>query len=204
MSSSAKSTTRKKKKRATTFLHASLIVLNATVLAVWSTDFPAIAQSGAAAVTRDSLTTLPLSNEVPSVGDVAEAADETLVRPEAVPAEPPAELVTSQTPLKTFKASAYCLKGHTASGIAVRRGMIAADPRVLPLGSVVRIHAGKYSGIYTVLDTGSAIRGRRVDIYFPSQAEAIRFGVREIKLEVLRNGWDPDRSLAETKPSTNK
>ena len=89
-------------------------------------------------------------------------------------------------------ASAYCLKGQTASGIGVRRGMIAADPRILPLGSIVRLQAGQYSGIYTVMDTGTGIRGRRIDIYFPSRTEAMRFGLRDVKIEILRNGWDPD------------
>jgi 3D (Asp-Asp-Asp) domain-containing protein len=194
MSSSAKSTTRKNK-RATTYFHASLLVLTATVLAVWSTDLPAIAQSGAAAVSRDSLTSIPLSTEVVET-DASGLANEASASAELVPAEP---TPTSQTILKTFKASAYCLKGHTASGIAVRRGMIAADPRVLPLGSIVRLHAGKYSGIYTVMDTGGAIRGHRIDIFLPSYPEAKNFGVRQVKIEVLRTGWDPDRNTAEAK-----
>src|SRR6267143_3719180 len=41
-----------------------------------------------------------------------------------------------------FHATAYCLKGRTASGVDTRPGMIAADPRVLPLGTVVHIRAG--------------------------------------------------------------
>jgi 3D (Asp-Asp-Asp) domain-containing protein len=196
MSSSAKSTSRKKK-RATTYFHACLLVGIATVLAVWSTDFPAIAQSGAEAVIRDSLTSIPLSTEV--VGDdLTEPASGATPR-ELVPTVSTPTTITPQTILKTFKASAYCLKGHTASGIAVRRGMIAADPRVLPLGSIVRLHAGKYSGIYTVLDTGGAIRGHRIDIFLPSHSEAIRFGVRQVKVEVLRTGWDPDQPTAEAR-----
>jgi 3D (Asp-Asp-Asp) domain-containing protein len=197
MSSSAKSTFRKNK-RATTYFHASLIVLTATVLAVGSTDLPAIAQSGAAAVPQDSLTSIPLSNEV--VGnDASEPKNEASPSLEVVHAEPTPTTITSQPILKTFKASAYCLKGSTASGVAVRRGILAADPRILPLGSVVRLHAGRYSGIYTVMDTGGAIRGHRVDIFLPSYSEAIRFGVRQVKVEILRTGWDPDLSTAEAK-----
>ncbi|HQR39345.1 MAG TPA: 3D domain-containing protein [Blastocatellia bacterium] len=93
----------------------------------------------------------------------------------------------------TFRATAYCLKGQTAAGVSVRRGIIAADPKVLPLGSVVRIHAGDYSGIYTVMDTGGAIRGQRIDIYIPTRAEAVRFGSRKVKVEVIRRGWEPDQ-----------
>lgn len=79
-----------------------------------------------------------------------------------------------------FQATAYCLRGRTANGGGVRRGIIAADPRVLPLGSRVQISAGAYSGIYTVTDTGGGVKGRKVDIWMPSCSEANRFGNRSI------------------------
>src|SRR5215467_15556952 len=47
-----------------------------------------------------------------------------------------------------FVATAYCLKGRTAMGGGVRRGVIAADPRVLRLGSNVLLGAGSYTGHY--------------------------------------------------------
>jgi 3D (Asp-Asp-Asp) domain-containing protein len=84
-----------------------------------------------------------------------------------------------------FHATAYCLKGRTASGEYTRPGVIAADPRVLPIGTVVHIRAGRYTGKYTVLDTGAKIKGRTVDIYFPSYREAVAFGRQRIKLQVL-------------------
>ncbi|MCS7079545.1 MAG: 3D domain-containing protein [Chloracidobacterium sp.] len=87
-----------------------------------------------------------------------------------------------------FIATAYSLKGRTASGERVRPGIVAADPRVLPLGSVVKVHAGQYSGVYHVKDTGGRIRGRRIDIYMPSTREAVRFGRRTVRVEVLRAG----------------
>ncbi len=87
-----------------------------------------------------------------------------------------------------FVATAYSLKGRTASGEYVRPGIVAADPRVLPLGSVVKVHAGPYSGVYHVKDTGGHIRGRRIDIYLPSTREAICFGRRTVRVEVLRAG----------------
>ena len=64
----------------------------------------------------------------------------------------------------SFTATAYCLKGRTAMGHGVRRGIIAADRRILGLGSRVNLAAGAYSGQYLVSDTGGAIRGRRIDI----------------------------------------
>jgi 3D (Asp-Asp-Asp) domain-containing protein len=53
-------------------------------------------------------------------------------------------------PPTTYIATAYSLRGRTASGQIVSKGLIAADPRVLPLGSRVRLEAGAYSGEYLV------------------------------------------------------
>ncbi len=86
---------------------------------------------------------------------------------------------------KSFKATAYCLKGRTANGSGVRRGIVAADPRVLPLGTQIQIEAGSYSGTYTVADTGGAVRGRILDIWMPNCSEARRFGRKNIKVSVV-------------------
>ena len=85
---------------------------------------------------------------------------------------------------QSFKATAYCLKGRTASGGSVRRGIVAADTRILPLGTRINISAGAYSGTYTVADTGGAVRGRILDIWVPNCSEAIKFGRRSIKVSV--------------------
>lgn len=84
-----------------------------------------------------------------------------------------------------YVATAYSLRGKTASGRMVSRGLIAADPRVLPLGSRVRLDHPGYSGEYLVADTGGMIRGKRIDIWTPSSGEAMRFGRRTVKLTVL-------------------
>jgi len=89
-----------------------------------------------------------------------------------------------------FKATAYCLKGRTASGKLVRKGIIAADPRILPLGSNVTILHGPYAGDYLVADTGGKIKGNRIDIWMASCAEAVRFGKRSLMLRV------PDRRVS--------
>ena len=86
---------------------------------------------------------------------------------------------------QSFRATAYCLKGRTATGGGVRRGIVAADPRVLPLGTRINISAGSYSGTYTVADTGGAVRGRVLDIWVPSCSEAVRFGRKAIKVSVV-------------------
>jgi 3D (Asp-Asp-Asp) domain-containing protein len=88
----------------------------------------------------------------------------------------------------TYVATAYSLGGRTASGFSVSRGLIAADPSVLPLGTRVRVEAGRFSGEYVVADTGGAVRGKRIDIWTPNSREAMKFGRRLVKLTVLSYG----------------
>lgn len=87
---------------------------------------------------------------------------------------------------RTFKATAYCLRGRTASGASVRRGIVAADRRVLPLGTRIQLSAGAYSGTYVVADTGGAVRGNTIDIWVSSCAEANRFGRRTVGVKVIQ------------------
>jgi 3D (Asp-Asp-Asp) domain-containing protein len=89
---------------------------------------------------------------------------------------------------QTYTATAYSLRGRTASGKLVSRGLIAADPRVLPIGTRVRVEAGSFSGEYEVADTGGAVKGRRIDIWTPTAREAMQFGRRAVKLTVLSFG----------------
>jgi 3D (Asp-Asp-Asp) domain-containing protein len=81
-----------------------------------------------------------------------------------------------------FSATAYCFSGRTSMGHGVRRGLVAADPRVLPMGSRIFVNAGQWSGMYLVSDTGGAIKGKRLDIWVPSCAEARRFGRRSVQV----------------------
>lgn len=92
---------------------------------------------------------------------------------------------TRSTAGGSFTATAYCLKGRTAMGHGVRRGLIAADPRILRLGSRINLGAGSYSGEYLVSDTGGGVRGKRIDIWMPSCAEARRFGRRTVTIDPL-------------------
>ena len=92
-----------------------------------------------------------------------------------------------------FSATAYCKGIVTTAGVAVQAGVAAADPEMLPVGSVVEIDSlpAKYNGVYTILDTGPAVQGRHVDLYMWSCNEALTFGRRPIHLSVLRMGWNP-------------
>jgi hypothetical protein len=68
---------------------------------------------------------------------------------------------------------------------------VAADRKVLPLNSRIRIFgAGRYSGDYTVEDTGGKVDGHHIDVYMPSRAEARKFGRQRVKVVVLKYGDD--------------
>src|SRR3954465_14121068 len=92
-----------------------------------------------------------------------------------------------------FSATAYCKGIVTASGVPVQSGVAAADPELLPVGSVVELDSlpQKYSGIYTVMDTGPAVQGRQIDVYMWNCNEALTFGRKPIRVTVLRLGWNP-------------
>ena len=88
---------------------------------------------------------------------------------------------------RQFVATAYCKDGETQSGIQTHPGIVAADPHVLPTGSVVRIDGLRMPrDTYVVEDRG--VRGRHVDIFMRSCRAAKRFGRRRVLLRVIRIG----------------
>jgi len=116
----------------------------------------------------------------------------TMIDSRTVPGSRTAGLVAG-TQLRVV-ATAYCKGTTTASGAAARSGVAASDPDVLPLGTVIRIDGApeRHNGIYTVLDTGPLVQGRRVDLYMWSCHEALDFGRRTVTATVLRLGWRPN------------
>jgi 3D (Asp-Asp-Asp) domain-containing protein len=95
-----------------------------------------------------------------------------------------------------FTATAYCKGTTTASGVNVRTGIAAADPDLLPVGSVIQVYklGERYNGIYTIMDTGPAVQGRHIDIYMWSCIEALALGRKDVAINVLRLGWNPKAS----------
>jgi 3D (Asp-Asp-Asp) domain-containing protein len=93
-----------------------------------------------------------------------------------------------------IKATAYA-PGHedngkwgnlTHIGTQVRPGIIAVDPRVIPLRSRVYIEYANGTGVYaTAEDTGGAIKGNRIDIAFNTRTEAKTFGIQNVKVYIL-------------------
>lgn len=77
--------------------------------------------------------------------------------------------------------------GITASGYSVLTNggfLVAADPRVLPLGSLLSIPGYDDGAVVPVLDTGGAIKGNRLDVLYPTHELAVEWGVQELDVEV--------------------
>src|SRR5699024_2317005 len=72
--------------------------------------------------------------------------------------------------------------GITASGTKAKVGTVAVDPNVIPLGT--RLYVDGY-GFCVAEDTGGAIKGNRIDLFFNSTSEARNFGRRQVKVYIL-------------------
>ena len=127
---------------------------------------------------------------------VTKTEEPTVQAEHAVAKNDSAEVKTTEIPgaWEHYTATAYAFRGRTATGQKVAKGIIAADPRVLPMGSRVRLEAGTWSGEYLVADTGGAIKGKRIDIWVPTTREAFSFGRRKVKLTVLSFGGKRGKS----------
>jgi 3D (Asp-Asp-Asp) domain-containing protein/peptidoglycan hydrolase CwlO-like protein len=111
--------------------------------------------------------------------DVASA---TAAIPVSAPSIPvvaaPAAPVTGGRQM-TVVATGYSLPGTTATGMPVGWGVVAVDPSVIPLGTRMTI-PGYGEGV--AADTGSAVKGATIDLWFPSTAEALRWGRRTVTI----------------------
>jgi 3D (Asp-Asp-Asp) domain-containing protein len=90
----------------------------------------------------------------------------------------------------TFTATAYTGGGITATGTEARVGAVAVDPKVIPLGSLLYIVSDDGYCVYgycVAEDTGSLIKGKRVDLYMDTYTEAINFGCRTVTVYVLES-----------------
>src|ERR1700730_7603393 len=106
-------------------------------------------------------------------------------------ASKPPSGVRRRPTIRYFIATAYSVEGTGASGKWSHPGTVAADRKVLPLNSRIRVYgAGQYSGEYIVEDTGGKVDGHHIDVYMPSHAEAKKFGRQRVKVVVLKYGDD--------------
>jgi 3D (Asp-Asp-Asp) domain-containing protein/peptidoglycan hydrolase CwlO-like protein len=81
----------------------------------------------------------------------------------------------------TVSSTGYCLEGTTATGIPVSLGVVAVDPSVIPLGT--RMFVPGY-GKGVAADTGSAVQGAIIDLWFPSCADALAWGRKTVTITI--------------------
>ena len=150
----------------------------------------------------------------PAESDVTEQADATLASfetvetealstPAALPVEDeaatkvtgPVAYRVAETILMEVTAYCPCTKccgpkahGVTASGKSVRFNngkFVAADTSLLPFGSTLRIPGYADYEVVEVTDRGGAIKGRKLDVFYPTHAEALRWGRQILPVQVL-------------------
>ena len=91
----------------------------------------------------------------------------------------PAPPVASAPGTISVTATGYSLPGHTATGLPVGYGVVAVDPAVIPLGTRMTI-PGYGEGV--AADTGSAVSGYTIDLWFPTLADALAWGRRTVTI----------------------
>jgi 3D (Asp-Asp-Asp) domain-containing protein len=79
----------------------------------------------------------------------------------------------------TVSATGYALPGRTATGLPVGWGVVAVDPSVIPLGTHMTIPG---YGDAVAADTGGAVIGSTIDLWFPSVAQANAWGRRTVTI----------------------
>lgn len=86
-----------------------------------------------------------------------------------------------------YTANCNGCSGTTATGINLHQNpnvkVIAVDPNVIPLGTKVYVEGYGYA---VAADTGSAVKGHKIDVFFPTKSAAYRWGVRKVKIKILK------------------
>lgn len=101
----------------------------------------------------------------------------TAVVEAAAPTAAPLLVTTGLT--ITVSATGYALRGRTATGIQTAPGVVAVDPSVIPLGTRLTIPG---YGAAIAADTGGAVHGNVIDLWFPSTAQALQWGRRTVTI----------------------
>jgi 3D (Asp-Asp-Asp) domain-containing protein/septal ring factor EnvC (AmiA/AmiB activator) len=104
----------------------------------------------------------------------AQSAELTDSAGSAVPPAPPAHGTKM-----TVSSTGYCMKGNTATGVPTSKGIVAVDPAVIPLGT--RMYVPGY-GEGVAADTGSSVKGKMIDVWFSSCADATAWGWKTVTI----------------------
>jgi cystine transport system substrate-binding protein len=134
-----------------------------------------VAQANAARIRSAQLARVAVSAAAPPPESVASAA--TLQS--AAPTDAAAVETTAAGRSITVSATGYSLSGQTASGVPVGWGVVAVDPSIIPLGTHMTIPG---YGEAVAADTGGAVVGSTIDLWFPSVAQANSWGRRTVTI----------------------
>ncbi|WP_425495274.1 3D domain-containing protein [Paenibacillus tengchongensis] len=138
----------------------------------------------------------------PKVQPAAKAETPAATAPNSIPvaAPGPDQIITTMKVTATGYTAGFESTGKTAkhpqygitySGVKVRRdknalSTIAADPKVLPLGSILYVPGYGYA---VVADTGSAIKGRKIDLYFATTKQVYKeWGKKTVTVQIIKRG----------------
>lgn len=121
-------------------------------------------------------------DKVVAVGTKVAAATKVVSRGSAAPAGGKEMYVNSTA----YTASCNGCSGNTATGINLKANpnvkVIAVDPSVIPLGTKVYVEGYGYA---VAADTGSAIKGNKIDVFFANHSDAYRWGRKSVKIKIL-------------------
>jgi 3D (Asp-Asp-Asp) domain-containing protein len=109
------------------------------------------------------------------------AADKriTIATPVVASPAPPRSGPPAKGSTMSVLATAYALAGRTATGLPVGHGVAAVDPGFIPLGT--RFSVPGY-GEAVAADVGSGVRGAMIDLWFPTEKEALDWGTKRVTI----------------------
>jgi peptidoglycan DL-endopeptidase CwlO len=118
--------------------------------------------------------------------DARAAEERTTVIAAAAPQPAPTEVARPLAAVSgprtlTVSSTGYSIRGRTATGIPTGPGVVAVDPSVIPLGTRLTIPG---YGVGIAADTGGAVQGNAIDVWFPTQAQALQWGRRTVTITV--------------------
>lgn len=140
-------------------------------------------------VSRDLIRDAILSNPIE---EIVECGPSSVWELGAVPASAPA----NYSRVEVYTATAYDASpadngqwaGKTSTGMPLVYGVVAVDPKVIPYGTKMYIESvdGQFKYGYAIAgDCGGAIKGKKVDLFFPSRSTCYSFGRRAVKIYFL-------------------
>jgi 3D (Asp-Asp-Asp) domain-containing protein len=133
-----------------------------------------VAQANAARIRSAQLARVSAATSAPAPISVAASAPLESGAPLAAPPAAPSDGRSI-----TVSATGYSLPGHTATGLPVGWGVVAVDPSVIPLGTHLTIPG---YGEAVAADTGGAVIGSTIDLWFPSVGQANAWGRRTVTI----------------------